>query len=633
MHNVYLVQPNFNFGPGNNPEYYLPYSIAILWSYAYQFDVIKNNYTLSELLFYRENIDQVLDRLDNPSVIAFSCYVWNWNYNKELARRVKEKFPKCLIVFGGPNVTDKPFQKLFFQQHRYVDCIINGEGEYSFKELLEDYANSEPIKKIYTSSRIEDLSTIPSPYLTGVFDNIIENNPNIGWHMTFETNRGCPFACTFCDWGSLTYSKIKKFDYDRVISELHWGVKNQIVFLFIADANFGIFVERDMQIATEIAKLMKETGYPPHVNVNWNKNAKSNIVKLGKVLGSRGLTVAIQSLNDQTLEEIKRKNMDVSDLSKLLPECEKEQLPVYTELILGMPYETKITWRDGHYKLLDYNQHAMLDIYLTMLLENSELNSQEQIDKHRIKLINAETYLGNNGDLEKDNVTELIALVTGTQYMPFEDLIDSFMFSWMMVTFHYIGYTQIYSRYLNSTGQVSYRQFYDNLIEYITNSNGLLNAEYQKTKHIITKYLSTGKLDTTSEFGSGNTIIWNSIIIFSRQNKTVHLELEEFINKQFKDEINKEVIYFQKHFIVDIDRNYPYNLEISKSLYETVFQTTIDTDSLNLKLTLDSVIKNKDINDFCRKFYTGRRYGSSKVVINTNIDIKLWQTAEEQTQF
>ena len=101
MHNVYLVQPNYDFGPNQIPEFYLPYTVGILWSYAAQFDIIKNNFKLAEIIFKRENIDTVVSRIENPKVVAFSCYVWNWEYNKELAKKIKEKYPNCIIVFGG----------------------------------------------------------------------------------------------------------------------------------------------------------------------------------------------------------------------------------------------------------------------------------------------------------------------------------------------------------------------------------------------------------------------------------------------------------------------------------------------------------------------------------------------------
>lgn len=617
MRNIYFIQPNFDFGPNDFAEFYLPYSVGILWSYAIQFEEIKNNFTLADIIFKREDINVVLDKLINPAVAAFSCYAWNWEYNKELAKLIRNKYPDCIIVFGGPSVTDKPYQKLFFQNHRYVNAIINGEGEYSFKDLLQDITNGSAIKKIYASSRVEDLSTLPSPYLTGVFDPIIKNHPDVVWQMVLETNRGCPFQCTFCDWGSLTYSKIKKFDFDRVIDEIRWAAKNKIEYIYLADANFGIFVERDTQIAMEIEKIRSETGYPKFIAITWNKNAKVDVINIAKIIKSRGLTISLQSFNEETLEEIKRKNMDVSNMTAFLPACEEAQVPVYTELILGLPHETKKTWRTGHYKLLDLDQHGMLDVYLAMVLENSELNSIEQIEKHDIKIIDVENYLGGDSNFEENGIVEKSSIINSTKYLSFEDMIDSFMFSWVILMCHYMGYTQIYSRYLNSSEKVAYREFYESLYDYIITSDKNINQEYNVIKNIITIYLSTGKLESAAKFSAGHNIMWNSISVFSKQNDSIVKELQNFVKLKFN--MPDQVIDFQKHFTIDINQDYPYNYQIQKEIYNAVFvKNKIDSVNSTLKLKLDSKIKTKNIDIFCRRMYTERRASSSKVIIEVD---------------
>ena len=63
--------------------------------------------------------------------------------------------------------------------------------------------------------RIADLNTIPSAVLLGIYDGFIPAGGGPGG-LNLETNRGCPYGCTFCDWGSATLSRIRKFDLDRV---------------------------------------------------------------------------------------------------------------------------------------------------------------------------------------------------------------------------------------------------------------------------------------------------------------------------------------------------------------------------------------------------------------------------------
>jgi tRNA A37 methylthiotransferase MiaB len=205
---IVLVQPNFKIGGGSFTGYWLPYSVGCLWSYASQHSWVTDEFEVQDIIYKREAPGQLVDRIQDCAVVFFSCYMWNWEYNKHVAEQLKERNPSITIVFGGPQVTTRPEEEKFFLNHPYVDSISLTEGEESFVAILDAIRKDHALQDIYEGRRLDDLE-IPSPYLTGVFDKIMEEaDPNHVWNGTLETNRGCPFACTFCDWGSLTYAKI-----------------------------------------------------------------------------------------------------------------------------------------------------------------------------------------------------------------------------------------------------------------------------------------------------------------------------------------------------------------------------------------------------------------------------------------
>ena len=103
--NIYLFQPQYSVDIREEPNYWLPYASGCIWSYAQQFDFVKENFVLGELFFARRDPAEVLDKLIDPVLCGFSCYVWNEKYCIEVARQIKEKFPNCKIVFGGPNTS------------------------------------------------------------------------------------------------------------------------------------------------------------------------------------------------------------------------------------------------------------------------------------------------------------------------------------------------------------------------------------------------------------------------------------------------------------------------------------------------------------------------------------------------
>jgi radical SAM superfamily enzyme YgiQ (UPF0313 family) len=384
------VQPNFQQGPKELNAHYLPYSAGVIWSYAIADPWIKNNFEVTEWVWRRDAVEPLAQRLAQNDIVTFSTYVWNHRYNYEVARRVKELNPNVLTIFGGPEpaITDPEL----FVKEPFIDIVICFEGEITFRNLMLAYPTKQfddipgllinrDGKVINTgdAKRIESLTDIPSPYLSGVFDQLIKDNPGVMWQGTLETSRGCPFACTFCDWGSLTYNKVKKFELERVFDELEWMAKRNFDFISFTDANFGMFAERDSMIADKIIECQEKYGSPRTFSVAWAKNQKKEVVDIVKKLldargFNQGLTLSVQSLDLDVLENIRRKNMEMSKLNEVFELCEQRNIPTYTELILGLPGETLETWKKNFWSLYEMGNHTGLTVFQAQLLENAEMN-------------------------------------------------------------------------------------------------------------------------------------------------------------------------------------------------------------------------------------------------------------------
>src|SRR5262249_24207832 len=132
---LYLFQFSFRYGD----EIYLPYSAGILWAYARTFPEIAQNFENKGFVFVREQPDAIITRVEEPSVAAFSTYVWHWEMSVAVARELKRRYPNCLTVFGGPQVPDADRLGDFFVQHPYIDIAVHGEGEITFAELLKQH--------------------------------------------------------------------------------------------------------------------------------------------------------------------------------------------------------------------------------------------------------------------------------------------------------------------------------------------------------------------------------------------------------------------------------------------------------------------------------------------------------------
>jgi len=322
---------------------------------------------------------------EKPDVVGFSNYVWSANIDSKLADWIKLNSPKTTVIFGGPNIdySDSAYER-FFKNHPSVDFYVLYQGEEAFLNIIKaGFQKKEPINGVVFHNganvvvgeripRIKDLDSIPSPYLTGILDKFFDTN----LIPITETSRGCPYRCTYCCQGHSSYNQIEFFSLERVKAELDYiasHVKNTNIFIF-ADSNFGI-AERDIEIAKYLSELTKKTGYPREVNANWAKN-QPKILELAKILKNLIFIISLQSLDETVLKNIKRTNIQIPIFRDILKKADEEGGIVSgTEIILGLPGETKKSHLETLRKLFDWNMSYII-CFNAIILEGSELSAQ-----------------------------------------------------------------------------------------------------------------------------------------------------------------------------------------------------------------------------------------------------------------
>ena len=233
---VYFVQVGVSYCS----PCFLPYSVGCIVAYLKNDDYIKEHYEIPDIIVMREKIDDVIKRFDNPSYVAFSCYTWNMEYNKVLATELKKLYPDVRIIFGGHSV---PHDASFLEKYEFIDYLMHNEGEETTMAFLKAVAENKELSAVPNLSyRTEngnvttefyhptDISSYPSPYTEGVFDNIIKENPDVEFHATLETNRGCPYDCSYCEW--CFTKKIRPFPMAKIKSEIEWIAKNKIQYCY-----------------------------------------------------------------------------------------------------------------------------------------------------------------------------------------------------------------------------------------------------------------------------------------------------------------------------------------------------------------------------------------------------------------
>lgn len=630
MKNIILVQPNFRQGPKELNAYYLPYSVGVLWAYATQSEYIKNNYSLVDIIWKRDLIEDTISRFNNADIVAFSTYVWNKNYIYKLAKLIKERNPKCVTIFGGPEIEIE--NKELFKKYPFMDYVVKSEGEHTFQRLLENFDDARNIAGLLinennlvndtgAAKRIDDLDSIPSPYLAGVFDELIEKNPGVEWNATLETNRGCPYACTFCDWGSLTYSKVKKFKLERVYAELEWIAKNKCGFVSVTDANFGIFLERDNLIADKLLEVQEQYGYPYTFSVTWAKNQKDGVIDIVKKLTdspkfNQGLTVSVQSMDLKVLENIKRKNLNQHKIEEIFQICESRNIPTYTEVILGLPGETLESWKNNFWELFKAGAHTGLNIFQAQLLENAEMNLA-QTESFSMTYQTVYDYM--SGSYDEDPIKEGVKVVTSTSTLSFEDMLDAQIFSWYLNTFHVNGLTNYISRYLHKNDIKSYDEFYEGLYEYLK-LDDWFSTQLQETRYYYNKWMTEGKIDHPKIAGveiHGWNLIHRTILTMHSEKMTDHLYklIYSYCNSLFENtHLFDELFKFQRNYFIDYDsiNNYPIEIDFD---YDFIGSDINKPITYTFEFPEDKTMKKET---FLENIYFRRRRNFGKATICKN---------------
>ena len=314
-----------------------------------------------------------------PAVLLCSNYVWSIDHNLEVARRAKALCPELVVVHGGPSTPkyDADAERFLADHDGVAHVLVQGEGEVAVCRILEALAPSVPaldatalaaipgltfrdpadgrVVRTGPPERIADLDALPSPYLTGEFDDL---DPS-AFHFaaSVETTRGCPYGCTFCDWGSATLARLRKFDVDRVLSEVEWAARRGIAAVQFCDANFGI-TARDIEVARGLADIGRRHGAPRILAFTPPKNTTRHLTRiLDEVLDAGFLVstaISLQTTDEATLTAVDRSNIATEHYLALAADLRRRGLPLTGDLLIGLPGQTYESYRADLQFFLDH---------------------------------------------------------------------------------------------------------------------------------------------------------------------------------------------------------------------------------------------------------------------------------------
>lgn len=467
MQNIYF------FNLSNIP--WVPYAYGALRAYC-EGDT-RYNYRWHEPFFMIDTPESFLPLLENPSVVCFSMYLWNEKIHNRIAQLIRQRFPEALVVFGGPSV---PNNKTIESYDYAAQIVVHGEGEKAFSEILYRWQNDLSLADIPNTSlkkstispytfngyQKDPVVCLESPYLKGYFDQILDKKVYKGIEIValWEKERGCPYKCSFCDW-PWTGTKVRYRGREDIFKEIDYFSRHKLTDIYMCDANFGMWKE-DIEIARELARVKIQTGYPKTLIYSTAKRSDENVVAMSKILAEAdmiwGTTLSVQSLNTETLKSIKRVNITPTRFKEFTDDNAINRIGVYSEVILGLPLETRSTFIEGIGKILESGNHEDLRLFEFFFLPNAPVNNQADIEKYGLVVRRKPLNLLSERNLSE----EAVDIVVGTNTMPFDEWVFCYLYGELIQSLHNGGYLRYLSIYLHKELQMGIGVFYENFIQH-----------------------------------------------------------------------------------------------------------------------------------------------------------------------
>lgn len=621
MKNIYFFQVGFGF----DDSVYLPYAVGTMIAYYKKYACANSGYEFKDIFFKREKISTVIDKIENPYMVLFSCSVWNMEYNLRLAEIIKEKYSDCLIAFGGHSVSE---DGSLLNTKSFIDLLMFGEGEITFYNLLKNIENNCIEKTENIALRkgndiiktprksYNDLSSFPSPYTEGVFSKIMEDNPTINFLAVLETNRGCPYNCAYCDW--CAGRNVRHFSLEKVFSEIEWLGKNKIEYVFCADSNFGMF-EKDIKIAEKLVETKRKYGYPQVFRPCYEKNSDERVYRICCLLNTekmdKGATFAYQTLCKEALNNIGRKNLTLEHFSSLMKKYVSAGIPTYSELILGLPGETKESFCRGICKLFENGQHNSVSVYHCEVLPNSDFSRKEFLEKHKIEVIKISFNHIHSAPKKTEEVKEYSYIVRSTATLSRDDWVYANLFSVCVQLFHSLGILRHIAIYLHTQEIVDYYSFYTDLLKYILNSDSDLGRLFLSFENKYNNSLSGDWNYYNNDFGNVTWFFEEGAFLEFMTNFDSYLkDLTPFLESYFEDKdvftdlLKYNLFLIRKPFLNEQESAFDYDFP---EYFYNVSQnscSTLKKNKIVVKVSAKSSFK--DIASYAKQVvWFGRRRG------------------------
>ncbi|OGQ07189.1 MAG: hypothetical protein A3G32_04240 [Deltaproteobacteria bacterium RIFCSPLOWO2_12_FULL_40_28] len=523
----------------------IPINIGFIGAYANK--IHGKNIELSFFKYPNTVIQAIKD--NPPDVIALSNYSWNSNLSEMMVGLAKKYNPNVVTIQGGTNFPhDNESQLSFLMKRPNTDVYVELEAEVAFSELLTKILDARdggaslfdgtempgcvylvpsarhsanPVfVKGQMPVRVRELDDIPSPYLNGMLDSFFDGKLT----PFLETNRGCPFSCTFCHTGNEYFNKINMFSMERVKEEILYiapkMAERGIVNLHLADTNFAMY-PRDKEICEVLLETQKKYGWPRQVMATTGKNSKERVIEITSIMGNTfSVNMSVQSMDPSVLKNINRSNIKLNHYMEINKQLNATGRATKGEVIIGLPGETRQSFVHGLQQILEAGTSTIC-CYSLMLLHGTRFKEPAYREEFQIKGKYRIVPL-NYGEYDGDRIFDIEETGIANKDMSFDDYLWIRRLSLMIEVLHNSRPFHELFKYVSS--------YEYSLFDFIMRVNDSFDSAPEKVKEVVNGFLN----ETKGE-------LWNS-----EEELVAHYRRDENYNRLLKGEVGGNIIYKYK---------------------------------------------------------------------------------------
>lgn len=296
-----------------------------------------------------------------PDVVGISCLSsFHFLDVADLFKRIKKIDKDIITVTGGTHPTFLADEVM--KKYSSIDFIVMGEGEDTFHQLLLNINSEKEYNQLNglafrsngsyqinpKTKFIENLDDLPYPAFD-LFPLDFYEKKSIPFSVTFRskktspilTSRGCPARCVFCASKNYWGKRYRMRSAENVLDEIEYVVKKY-------GSREIQFIDDNLTLDKNRARKIFQGLIDRNIDIHWNTpngiavwTLDEQMLELMKASGCYELTVAFESGDQEVINKIIKKPLNLNYAEKMVNKMKSLDIQVHSFFIAGFPGETK----------------------------------------------------------------------------------------------------------------------------------------------------------------------------------------------------------------------------------------------------------------------------------------------------